>query len=76
MVNVFETTFLMSVRGTAASLFAVYAAALFAEGIFPLRLLSWIEPRGFALRPDRDFDLESDDDFDLDSEASVRLRFL
>jgi hypothetical protein len=34
MVNVFETTFFMSVRGAAASLFAVYAAALFAERDF------------------------------------------
>ncbi len=46
------------------------------KGIFPLRLLSWVDPRGFALKPDRDFDLESDEDFDLDSKASVRLRFL
>jgi hypothetical protein len=36
MVNVFETTFLMSVGGAAASLFAVYAAALFAERDFSL----------------------------------------
>jgi hypothetical protein len=36
MVNVFETTFFMSVRGAAASLFAVYAAALFAERDFSL----------------------------------------
>ena len=34
MVNVFETTFFMSVRGTVASLFAVYAAALVAERDF------------------------------------------
>ena len=34
MVNVFKTTFFMSVRGAAASLFAVYAAALFAERDF------------------------------------------
>ena len=39
MVNVFETTFFMSVRGAAASLFAVYAAALFAERDFSLAFI-------------------------------------
>ena len=34
MVNVFETTFIMSMVGVGASLLAIYAAALFAERDF------------------------------------------
>lgn len=36
MVNVFETTFIMSMGGGGASLLAIYAAALFAERDFSL----------------------------------------
>jgi hypothetical protein len=36
MVDVFETTFIMSMGGGCASLLAIYAAALFPEGDFSL----------------------------------------
>ena len=36
MVNVFKATFIMSMGGVAASLLAIYAAALFAERDFSL----------------------------------------